>query len=1756
VGGDGPTDPGGEAVLSLTLQPALIPSPANGSALPISRIRTVVTRASDGALLREQRFDVSPTATSWPLDVEVPAGGASVDVVLYIYLLNVATDGTEAVQFSGRSPTISVTAGATITGVDVDIVRGSLANLSVTGVTITAAPSTLLIGGTGTVSATATASPATVVPQVFFTSLDPAVLVMADSVATGVAAGTAAVVASAGSFADTVSILVVSPAVDSVRVSPDSADVQVGQTRTYTHTLYDQVGNVLTGPVSWSTGNPVVATVNGAGVVTGVAPGTTTVRATSGTVFDEAIVRVTAAPPSGPVIAGWDAARGGIFSLASGSSMSQARTSAAAAFPTATITGVNTLSSATLANVDALVISTAFDNVTAISALTTAEQNALLAFVLAGGCVVLLPENDANAGFPPVNQGLVAPFGMTVGGAFLGGQTTATVTSPSATTLTNGRFGLVSTFQQNFPGAVTGLGPNGSVLATNTVGNALAVIYQGALGTGSGPVIVFPDTQFDNVVLAANDVLWRNLLDACLSVGLPAPSQSGPAITWTRSGGGNWSDATAWSLARAPLPGDTVYLTQGVDYTVMLDVDASVAKVVIGGTSDVINLALGSRTLTITGTGTGPELDIRSLGRVDIDNSGALIAQDIVNAGTIVASGDGEIQARTIDNTDDIRVVSDVLLLVNSGTTLDFRTSGTVTIESGGGLVLGPNSYLTYEGGTFGSVNDSGVLFMSGNSELILDADLTIDGVGLLLGDADISTNTNERLVIGPNSVVEVVSSATTVFVEPKVLVQGNLFVTGPQTTFLDSLRIVASGSLAAVADSIDVIRTTGVENSGAIYLSGDVTFGPGSAAGLGITNRASGQIQIAQLNTQAVLNGELVNEGTLWVAGPTTLRRTDPSGATHVAAQHVNSGTVQLLGGATLNIVLGGSAPTFTNSGTIVVDAGTTLSATNLSDGQIIATSSAILRGAGTVDVQTGTPTGINNGVINPGVSGGTGILTWLGSVPMGPTGSITTKLFGTTLGSEYDRLNVSGTLFLDGTLNVLAGFAPANGDRFAVLTYGSRTGSFDQVNLPTNLGVTLDTLWVNTASTSVPDTLVIVASGGQPASWNAATDFSATANPNGAWSAGWTATLGSAFTTYPTAQAFPGFDGWIDPAIESLGTPSFAKNISGGVNQGVLPNQVTLHSGCQANQYSVLRWTAPTSGSYRVEVQFFVGNTGNTDAAVLVNGVAIYTVASTNSDPAYSSVRTLTAGDNLDFAVGTGGDTCSADATPLNVTITETTTPPLNLNAWVTNQSGNWSTAANWSKGSVPSASDSVVIGVVGTYTVTLDQNATVTNLMLGGTSGVQTLTGTSRTMTLNGPSVVGGNGSLSLTTSSVNGTGSLSNQGVALLTGTNVSTSVANSGQFTVRRDMSLTGALTTATGSTLRIEGAGGFNAVLTVSAGFTNNGTILLTDVTGFGAQLVVTTGTLVNATAGTIQAASGGGGARTLTASLDNRGTVTVNRFLTMDASGATHVNSGTVSLTSAQLSLGLLGGGSWTNTSTGVVFMASDWIVTGGTLNLTAGTVSASGLLTYSNGTLNYAAASLPGRLSLTNVTVTGGLTVPAAGSLTLESSSFASDVTVQSTGTLLIRRSVTLAGALTTPGTLRVEGQGGFTGSLTVTNGWTHTGAIELTDQSGFTSTLTVTNGTLVNQGTITALLGGNGARAITAPVDNQGTITISRSMGLTGTLTQQNALTVAAGQTLSISGALTLGSSSVSTVAGTLTHGGCTAQGGATFSGFSCP
>src|SRR6267378_84553 len=444
-----------------------------------------------------------------------------------------------------------------------------------------------------------------------------------------------------------------------------------------------------------------------------------------------------------------------------------------------------------------------------------------------------------------------------------------------------------------------------------------------------------------------------------------------------------------------------------------------------------------------------------------------------------------------------------------------------------------------------------------------------------------------------------------------------------------------------------------------------------------------------------------------------------------------------------------------------------------------------------------------------------------------------------------------------------------------------------------------------------------------------------------------------------------------------------------------------------------------------------------------------------------------------------------------------------------WNNASGGNWDVPGNWAPPGVPGAGDEALITLDGTYTVTLNVNVSLDSLVVGAASGTQTLSMTvAHTLTLSSNSRVTANGVLNFTTATIGGTGTLFHQGLATFGGSTLNGPFTNQGTLILHGVCPINGALGTATGSTLRLEGNGSVgSSVATVATGFTNNGTIELTGTSAsFGATLAVTAGTLVNAAGHAINVLAGSGGARTLTAQLDNQGTLSVQQALTINKSAVQHQNSGLVDVSGGNLTLTQSGAiPSFTNTPAGTVNIAAGrtLAVNGGTY-VHDGTLNGPGLLSFANAvaTLNLKLSNAGVDLSFSASTVNGPDSLVNAGGRTLALVGTTVNAPLSNRGTLIANGSCPINGALVTAisSTLRMEGNPQGTGTVTVANGFTSNGTIELTStNASFGATLAVTAGTLVNAAgqAINVLAGSGGARTLTALLDNQGTLSVQQAL-----------------------------------------------------------
>ena len=404
-----------------------------------------------------------------------------------------------------------------------------------------------------------------------------------------------------------------------------------------------------------------------------------------------------------------------------------------------------------------------------------------------------------------------------------------------------------------------------------------------------------------------------------------------------------------------------------------------------------------------------------------------------------------------------------------------------------------------------------------------------------------------------------------------------------------------------------------------------------------------------------------------------------------------------------------------------------------------------------------------------------------------------------------------------------------------------------------------------------------------------------------------------------------------------------------------------------------------------------------------------------------------------------------------------------------------------------------DDVGITVDGTYTVTLDVDATVASLTLGGGTGTATLTASNRTLTLNGTSTVETTGALTLTSTTVDGTGILTNNGLTTVLPGNSAIEV----QF--------------AQEGMLRLNGNNG-DAFLVVDQPFINRGTIELTK-TSWSGRLTVNNGTLDNGTSGIVQAVAGV--ANRITGIVNNQGMLSVQAPLQV-------LNTGTFTSTAGALdvasTLELNGGTVVVGSGTGLVGTGSINLTGSPTLSFPSAFTLASGDPTWQFGGTNGVTVDGPG--SLVNEV-----------SLSLQNDLVNANVTLNNTGTgtlLVLPGTSAINGPLTQAGTLRLNGNNGDA-ALVVDQAFTNSGTLELTGTS-WSGRLTVTNGALTNTGTVQTVAGA--ANRITGAVDNQGTLLVQSPLTVFNNLqtftSTDGTLNVAGGETLVINnGTVVVGS-----------------------------
>lgn len=187
----------------------------------------------------------------------------------------------------------------------------------------------------------------------------------------------------------------------------------------------------------------------------------------------------------------------------------------------------------------------------------------------------------------------------------------------------------------------------------------------------------------------------------------------------------------------------------------------------------------------------------------------------------------------------------------------------------------------------------------------------------------------------------------------------------------------------------------------------------------------------------------------------------------------------------------------------------------------------------------------------------------------------------------------------------------------------------------------------------------------------YDLAADFSTAANPNGAWSYGYSTTLGGSLVLHASTSPHPAYStisnwhtdlGYGVPVILRNSTAGIVTNDTGTIV--LTPGQLASHPGT-SGEFSIVRFTAPTTGLFNVAGAFQGADLfgATTDVHILLNGSSVLAGNvfgfGAGSGPAFNTDLLLASGDRLDFVVGWGNGDFTWDSTALSAVITQVPEP-----------------------------------------------------------------------------------------------------------------------------------------------------------------------------------------------------------------------------------------------------------------------------------------------------------------------------------------------------------------------------------------------------------------------------------------------------------------------------------------------------------------
>ena len=1221
----------------------------------------------------------------------------------------------------------------------------------------------------------------------------------------------------------------------------------------------------------------------------------------------------------------------------------------------------------------------------------------------------------------------------------------------------------------------------------------------------------------------------------------------GVTITWNGSSGTDWTNTGNWTGGVLPGLSDDIDIPTGLTNYPDSNVSgsyqsltiASGASVTLAGNMTITNAVVVNGIITV-GSHAFSSASISGTGSVTVSTGSVTTTGDLTvttltftEAGSATVGGNftptsftANTSTVTLNNTGNVTGLTFSTLNVMAGTrtvTSSPLTAGTLTV-SGGTLAVGGTNFQAVSaavgaavtvgaGGLFSTtgaltVNGGGSVTASGTGTVTVGNGLTVNGTGTIsMGTGTLTVSTGGMALNGSGSVTSGGTGANA------ITVTGNLVWT----------------------NSSSAVNITG---SGALNVTGTLSMDTSSTGSVSV---AGGGMQVGgSLTETAATNGNITVTGAVGIMGQLTnyslLQVTSGNLTVSGAGANSNSGTITTVTSGTQSYT-----GAMTNSGTI--------------SGFDLVTFGGNVTGAGTINSGTGGVTfagSYTGGTLNGSTAG---VLTFQGNTVLGTLtpNSSTVTFSGTVTPQTFDS---NGQALPPVTINKGVGnvlrLVTSNVTQTAGSSLTMTAGTLDLATntrswtLQTGLTVGTNTILDVGAGSLLGGQAVTVSGSG------VMTHTSGTLNVSSlTYSSSAASTLGTGTVTVSGSLTVNGSGSLTQTGLSALdsvgsisvsaGTMSWDSALNGGTL--VLAGSMAV-SGTGTLSLGNKTVTGVTNIAETGGTVNFQGSNVTTGGLSVTAGAVNFgsSVITDSGDAVVSTGGVVTAGTGLihmtgagtNLNVGTSGPICDVSVEN-NVTVTGAGSAT-DVGALTVTGAGSLAVGGNNFQSTSATISGPVTVGsgLAGVF-------STSGAMTIATTGSVAAVAGTSGAVTVGNALTVNGTGSVSV----VNG-GLMVNAGGLTVTAAGGSVSSTGSGAISITGSTSNAGTINSGTGG---VTFAGSYT-------GGTLNGSTA--GVLTFQGSTVLGTFTPNSSTvtfSGTVTPQTFDSNGQTLPSVTINKGAGNILRLVT---NNVTQAGGSSLTMTAGTLDLAT-DTRSWT-LQTGLT-VGTNTILDVGAGSLLGGqalTVSGSGVLTHTSGTLNVSSltysSSAASTLGTGTVTVSGALTVNGSGSLTQTGAGAA-----QSAGSISVTGGTLSwdAGNLTLAGLITASA-GTFDLGDKVITGVTDfgvTGSSSITFSSGTTAVggdLIVNTSGTVNAGTGIITMGGTGNLGISTGPIGPLTIAAAVTVSASGAGQDVGALVVSSGSldvgifnfqatSATVSAPVTVGAGGLFSTTGTLTVNG---------------